>query len=132
MTINVPALSAKSFIYIAVLAAYALLSGPTQAKERIVTVKVSVDTAGLDVGQAAGGRELYSRLARAAAIVCGSGNQVGLQAVDSLTDCMETAIGQAVRSANLPQLTLAYLRNHTLQQAATLGIDVPAVLVAAK
>jgi UrcA family protein len=132
MNINAPVLSVRSFFYIAVLATCVLLTAPIQAKERIVTVKVSVDTAGLDVGQAAGGRELYSRLARAAAIVCGDSIQLGLKAVDSLAGCMETAVGEAVRSANLPQLTVAYLRTHTLQQAATLGIDVPAVLIAAK
>jgi UrcA family protein len=132
MNINAPVLSAKSFIYMAVLAACALLSGPIQAKERIVTVKVSVNTAGLDVAQPAGGRELYSRLAHAAAIVCGGTNQVGLQAVDSFADCIAAAVGEAVRSAKLPQLTVAYLRTHTLQQAAALGIDVPAVLIAAR
>jgi UrcA family protein len=132
MNINATVLNAKSFIYITVLATCALLSGPLEANERIVTVKVSVNTVGLDVGQPAGGRELYSRLAHAAAIVCGGTDRVGLQAVYSFSGCIETTVGEAVRSANLPQLSVAYLRTHTLQQAATLGIDVPAVLVAAK
>jgi UrcA family protein len=130
MHLNAPVPNTKSFIYIVLMTACALLAGPLQAKELAVTLKVN--TAGLKIGQPAGGRELYSRLKHAAAIVCGNGSQVGLQVVESLVGCKEAALGEAVRSANLPQLTVAYLGEHTLQQAATHGIEVPGVLIASK
>ena len=131
MNIRAPVLDAKAFTCAAALAACVLLSGPIQAQERIVTLKVSVNTAGLDAGQPAGARHLYGRLQHAANIVCGKGMRVDLEAVDDFVGCVETAIGEAVRSANLPQLTAEYLRRNTTRQAATHGIDVP-VLVAEK
>ena len=131
MNILAPSLNTKAFVYTAALAACALLSGPVQAEEAVVTVKASVNTAGLDVGQPAGARALYGRLQRAAVEVCGSGMRVGLRAVDDFAGCIETAVGEAVRSANLPQLTLEYLKTHTQQQAVNHRIDVP-VLTAAK
>jgi len=131
MNIRAPVLNAKAFTYAAALAASALLSGAIQAEDRIVSVKVSVSTAGLDLGQPAGARALYTRLQHAATAVCGSRIQVGLQAVDDFAGCIETAVGEAVRSAKLPQLTMEYLRTHTPQQAANHRIDVP-VLTAAK
>ena len=131
MNIRAPVLNAKAFTCVAALAACALLSGPIQAQERIVTVKVSVNTAGLDVGQPAGARRLYSRLQHAANVVCGNGMRVGLRTIDDFAGCVETAIGEAVRSANLPQLTAEYRRTHSLQQATTHEIDVP-VLAAEK
>jgi UrcA family protein len=130
MNIRAPVLNAKAFTYVAALAACALLSAPIQSKERIVTLKVSVNTAGLDVGQPAGARELYSRLRHAANVVCGNGMRVGLQTIGDFAGCVETAIGEAVRSANLPQLTMAYLTTHTLQQATTHGIEVPVLMAA--
>jgi hypothetical protein len=48
--------------------------------------------------------------------------------VANVSGCCEKAVGDAVRSANLPQLTLAYLRTHTPQEAAAHGI--PVVLAA--
>jgi len=36
------------------------------------------------------------------------------------------ALGEAIRSANLPLLTQAYLETHTFRQAAAYGIQVPA------
>jgi UrcA family protein len=90
-----------------------------------------VSIAGLDVGQPAGARALYVRLRHAAIEVCGSGMRVDLRAVDDFAGCIETAVGEAVRSAHLPQLTLEYLKTHTLQQALNHRIDVP-VLTAAQ
>lgn len=130
MNIRTSVLNAKAFACAATLAACALLSAPLQAQERSVTVKASVTTAGLDVGQPAGVRALYGRLQHAAIEVCGRGMRVGLQAVDNFPACIETALGEAVRSANLPQLTLEYLRTHTLQQALNYRIDVPVLTVA--
>jgi UrcA family protein len=129
MNIRAPNLNTKAFA--SALAACALLSGPIQAEEPFVTVKASVSLAGLDVGQPAGARALYVRLRHAAIEGCGSGMRVDLRAVDDFAGCIETAVGEAVRSANLPQLTLEYLKTHTLQQAANRRIDVP-VLTAAQ
>jgi UrcA family protein len=131
MNINAPFLNAKAFLCIAAVTASALLSGPIQATEQTVTVTMTVSTAGLDPRQPADARQLYSQLQTAARVVCGNGNRVGLRPVDNLAKCYEKAVGDAVRSANLPQLTMVYLGSHTLQDAATRGIDVP-VRVAAK
>jgi UrcA family protein len=133
MNTNFPVLKAKACIGTAALAAAAcaILSGPVQAKEHIVDVTLSVNTAGLDLKQPADARELYRRLQKAAYIVCGHGNRVDLRAVPDFAACYEQALGDAVRAANRPQLTLVYLRSHTIQDAATRGIEIPA-LVAAK
>jgi UrcA family protein len=130
MNLNAAVPNTKSCIYIALMTACAHVAGPLQAKELAVTVKVNA--ARLNIGEPAGGRELYSRLKHAASVVCSNGVLAGLQAVESLADCEEAALGEAVRSANLPQLTVAYLEVHTLQQAATHGIEVPGALIASK
>jgi UrcA family protein len=114
---------------IAVAAACAVPSRPVQASDREVTVEVSVSTAGLDLSQPAVAQKLYTRLKNAAYLACGTGKRVGLKPVDDVLGCREKAVGDAVRSANLPQLTLVYLRTHTLQEAAAHGIP---VAVAAK
>lgn len=128
MNTNAPVRSAKVF---AAVAACAVLSSPVQAEGHEVAVTISVSSAGLDLSQPTGARELYSRLQKAANIVCGHGNRVDLIPLDDVAGCYEKAIADAVRSANLPQLTLVYLNTHTLQDAKTRGIDIP-VLVAAK
>ncbi len=130
MNTNFSVLNAKAYICTAAVAA-CILSGPVQAKEHIVDVKLSVNTAGLDLKQPADARALYRRLQKVANIVCGHGNRVDLRAVPDFAACYERALGDAVRSANTPQLTIVYLKSHTLQDAATRGIEVPA-LVAAK
>jgi UrcA family protein len=116
---------------IAAAAACALLSAPIEAEQPAVTVKINVSTAGLDPRQPAGARELYVRLQAAARVVCAHGDRVDLLPVADFAGCYEQAVADAVRSARLPQLTLAYLASHTLQDAATRGIEVP-VMVAAK
>jgi UrcA family protein len=131
MNIRAPNLNTQAIAYAVALAACVLLSGPLQAEEPFVTVKASVSFAGLDVVQPAGARALYVRVRHAAIEVCGRSMRVGLRPVDDFAGCIETAIGEAVRSANLPQLTLEYLKTHTLQQAANHRIDVP-VLTAAQ
>jgi UrcA family protein len=121
----------SSLICIAAVAACAALLRPVRADSHEVTVKISVNAAGLDVNQPAGAAELYSRLRQAARIACTGANRVGLEPVDNVQNCTERALGEAVRTANQPQLTLAYLQKHTPQEAATRGIVVP-TLVAAK
>jgi UrcA family protein len=131
MNLNAPVLNAKILLCIAAASACALLSGPIQAEEQIVTVKLSVSTAGIDPSEPADARELYGRLQSAAHIVCGPANRVGLRPVDNVGACYEKALGSAVRSANLPQLTIVYLRTHSPLEATARGIGVP-VLMAAK
>ncbi len=126
-------LTSKPFICIAAAAAAACaaLSGPVHAKDHEVTVKISVSTAGLDLTQPAGAREVYRRLRLAALTACGDGGRVGLEPVASVHGCYEKALGEAVRSAHQPQLSIVYLATHTIRNAAAYGIEVP-VRVAAE
>jgi len=118
-------LSSRPFICIAAVAACAALSGPVHAKDHEVTVKISVSTAGLDLTQPAGAREVYRRLRLAALTACGDGGRVDLEPVASVHGCYEKALGEAVRSAHQPQLSVVYLATHTIRNAATYGIEVP-------
>jgi UrcA family protein len=130
MNANAPVLNTKSFICIAAVAACAVLSGPVQGKDQVVTVKISVSTAGLNLGQPADAREAYRRLQKVALTLCGGANRVGLEPLPDFAGCYEKALGGAVGSVNRPQLTMAYLRTHSLLDAATHGIDVPPVVTA--
>jgi UrcA family protein len=125
MNTNSPPLNAKSFICIAAVAACAVLAGPVQADDHEVTVNISVSTAGLDLSQPAGAREAYRRIQRGARIACTGGNRVDLEPPTSYTSCYEKALGDAVRSAHQPQLSIVYLDTHTPRDAATYGINVP-------
>jgi UrcA family protein len=131
MNANDPLRNTKPCICIAAVAACVALSGPAQANDHPFTIRLPVSTAGLDLSQPAGAGELFGRLKAAARIVCGSGNRVGLEPVADFQSCYEKALGAAIRSVNRPQLTIAYLKTHTLQDAAAQGIDVP-TLIAAK
>ena len=121
-------LTTKPFICFAAVAAYGLLSGAVQAVDHEVTVKIAVSTAGLDPSQPAGAREVYRRLQRAARTACGDGDRVGLEPPTSFEVCYEQALGDAVRSVHRPQLSIIYLATHTVRDAATYGIEVPARL----
>ena len=116
-------------IFGAAMAAYTLFAGNVVAKE--VTVTYQVNAKGLDLRQPAGAHEYYGRLKKAAWIVCTHGNRVDLQPSPDREGCYEKALGDAVRSVNVPLLTQVYLETHTLREAAAHGIDV-AVQVAAK
>ena len=83
---------------------------------------VTVSTAGLDLSQEAGIRELYSRLKNAADAVCNNVYRVGLEPVTNYTDCYEKALGAAVMSVNKPSLTEIYLSAHTLRDANSHGV----------
>ncbi len=124
------ALTTKPLIYFAAAAACAVLSGPVQANDHEVTVKISVSTAGLDLSQPADARKLYARLRYAADSACTSANIVGLEPVASYHACYEKALGDAVRSVNQPQLRMAYLATHTPDQAEAYGIEIPARIAA--
>lgn len=130
MNTKASSLTTKPFICIALLAACGVLSAPVQAKSHEVTVKITISTAGLDLSQPSGARELYARLQKAARIACTHGMRVDLQPAASFTSCYESALGNAVHSAHQPQLSIVYLATHTVRDAATYGIDVPARLAA--
>jgi UrcA family protein len=118
-------LTTKPFICFAALVACAVLSGAVQAADHEVTVKVPAGTAGLDPSRPAGALEAYRRLKRAARTACGDGDRVGLEPPTSFAACYERALGDAVRSAHRPQLSVIYLAAHTVRDAATYGIEVP-------
>jgi UrcA family protein len=111
------------------IVACTVVAGDASAKE--VTVAFQVTTQGLDLSQPAGVHELYSRLRHAARVVCTHGMRVDLKPVADENACYEKALGEAIRSVNLPLLTQVYLDTHTLREAAACGIDVP-VMIAAK
>ena len=119
----------NAWLVFGAIVACTLFAGDVAAKE--VTVAIQVTTRGLDLSQPAGAHELYSRLQLAARIVCTHGMRVDLKPVPDENACYEKALGDAIRSVNLPLLTLVYLETHTLRQAAARGIDVP-VMIAAK
>jgi UrcA family protein len=119
------ALTTKPFICLAAVVACTALSGVVQATGHQVTIKVPVSTAGLDLSQSAGARELYVRVQRAARVACTHGNRVGLAPPTSFSGCYEKALGDAVHSAHQPQLSIVYLAAHTARDAATYGIEAP-------
>jgi UrcA family protein len=130
MNTKVSSLATKPFICFAAIAACAALFGATQATGHEVTVKIQVSTAGLDLNQPAGAREAYARLQRAAGIACTHGMRVDLQPAASFAGCYEKALGDAVRSARRPQLTMVYLATHATRDAAIYGIEIPVQLAA--
>jgi UrcA family protein len=123
-------LNAKSFIWLAALAACTVLSGQVKADGHEVTVKISVNAGGLDLSRPADAREVYRRVYFAARTACGNGNRVGLQPPPSFVDCYEKALGDAVRSVNRAQLNIVYLASRTRHDAGAYGIEVPARVAA--
>ena len=115
---------------IALIAACGVLSAPVQAKSHEVAVKITVSTTDLDLSRPAGAREAYARLQRATGIACTHGMRVDLQPPASFTGCYEKALGDAIRSANAPQLTQVYLETHSPREAAAHGIVAPAQVAA--
>ncbi len=113
----------------AAVVACTLFAGSVAAKE--VTVAIHVSTHGIDLSQPAGAHEFYMRLQHAARVVCTHGMRVDLEPSPDPEGCYEKALGNAIRSANVPLLTQAYLATHTLREAAAHGIDLP-VQIAAK
>jgi UrcA family protein len=105
-----------------------LFAGTVAAKD--VTVAIHVSTQGLDLRQPTGAREFYTRLQHAARVVCTHGNRVDLATSPDPQGCYEKALGDAIRSADVPLLTRVYLETHTLREAAARRIDVPAQMAA--
>jgi UrcA family protein len=125
MRANTVVLTVRPFIC-AAAAACALAAGQVVADDHDVTVAIHVNSQGLDLTKPAGAQQFYARLAHAAKVACSHGERVDLVPVPDPTACAAKALGSAVRSANQPLLTQAYLGTHTLQEAATYAITLPA------
>lgn len=110
--------------------ASSLFAADVAAKDPTVTVAIHVSTRGLDLSQPAGAHKFYTRLQHAAQVVCTHGNRIDLQPSADPAGCYEKALGDAIRSANLPRLTQIYLETHTVGQASAHGINVPAQVAA--
>jgi UrcA family protein len=129
VTTKTAVLRARSLMGAAAVAC-TLFAGIVAAKDKEVTVAFHVSTKGLDLSQPADAHKFYTRLEVAARVVCTNGNRVGLEPVDDLTSCRQRALGNAIRSTKAPLLTRIYLENHTLRDAAALGIDASTQLAA--
>jgi UrcA family protein len=107
-----------------------LVAGKVSASDRDVTVTIQVNAQGFDLSQPAGARELYRRIENAAYIACTRANRVGLAPASNQSGCYEKALGDAVRSVNVPLLTQTYLATHTVREAMAHGIELPAQMAA--
>jgi UrcA family protein len=116
------------------LAAFAvtgsLIAGLAAAKDHNVTVAVPVNAQGLDLTQPQDARTFYARLQQAAYVVCTDGRRVDLAPADNQKHCYEKALGNAIRATKQPMLTQIYLGEHTMQEAAARGIQVPSQVAA--
>jgi UrcA family protein len=123
-------MTARSVLVAAAAVASVLIAGNVAAKDRTVTVAIHVSAQGLQLNQPADARRFYFRLQLAATVACTHGNRVDLAPPPDPVSCYEKALGDAIRSANLPMLTQIYLGTHTIGEAAARGIEVPAQLAA--
>ena len=113
---------------IAVLLGLAGLIGAAStasAAGHTATVSRQVSTAGLDLNRPEDARELYRRLRVAAKVVCGHGNRIDLVPEVNPAQCEEQALGDVIRRARLPPLTLVYLSMHSIDEAVARGIELP-------
>lgn len=111
---------------LAFVVAGALFAGTALAGDHRVIVAKTISTAGLDLSKPADAQTLYMRLRQAADYVCTLGPRIDLAPVTTPQACFEKALGNAVRDAHAPLVTNAYLINHSLHDAATWGIPLPA------
>ena len=112
---------------LAIVVAGSLFCGLAQAAGDNVIISKAVSAHGLDLNNPADAQTLYRHLRWAAEDVCGRTTRVDLVPIADRS-CFEKALGRAVRQANAPLVTQAYLLTHTLRDAATWGIELPAEL----
>jgi UrcA family protein len=129
MNTKTAALSARCILGAAAVAC-TLFASVGVAEDREVTVAIAVNGQGLDLSQPEGAQKLYMRIKNAAYVACTRANRVGLAPSPDPTGCSEKALADAVRSANAPLLTRAYLATHTLREASVRGIEVPPEIAA--
>ena len=96
-----------------------IFAGSVSAKDHNVTVALRVSAAGLDLSRPADAQTFYTRLRKAAWVVCTHGNRVDLVPADDEKGCFEKALADAVRFVKAPMLTQIYLANHLIQGAGT-------------
>lgn len=106
-----------------------LLAGAIASADPPIVVSVRVSPQGLDLNRPADAQTFYTRLQRAARLVCTNGNKLGLEPLPDPAGCAEQALGNAIRSAKVPSLTQIYLASHTPGQAAAYAISMPAQVV---
>jgi UrcA family protein len=114
----------------AAAAACAVFAGNAAPQGRAIIDSIQVSTRGLDLARPADVQTFYQSLENAAWVLCTRGTRVALEDVDDFKGCYGKTLGEAVRSANLPMLTLTYLQTHTVQEATARGIKVPSQLAA--
>jgi UrcA family protein len=107
-----------------------LICAAATAAEHAVDVSTKISSEGLDLTRPADARTFLTRLEGAAWMLCKRGTRVDLKPVDNFKECYEKSLGDAVRATNKTSVTQAYLVKHTLQDAASHGIQVPAQLAA--
>ena len=125
MNTNAPRISAQSLARLAAVVASIALSGHAVAGDQPVRVSETVSAVGIDVNTPEGASKLYMRLKAASRRVC-TDSRLGLEMPQ--VGCSEDALGNAIRSANRPQLTMVYLRSHTIQTAEAHGISIPILM----
>jgi len=113
----------------ATIATFTVLAAQAQRIDGEVVVTETVEARGFDLATHDGALKLFERLKTAARSVCA--DRLGLEPPESRRACYEDALGRAVESANRTQLSLVYLRTHSLAVAQTYGISAP-LLVADK
>jgi UrcA family protein len=128
MNTHSPRIGRPSLVGRAAAVAAIVLSVSAAAGNQTMHVSEKVSTVGVNVNTPEGARKLYVRLKAASRRVCGD-TRVGLEVPQA--SCSDDALGNAIRSANLPQLTMVYLRWHSVQTAQQHGIRIP-LLVADK
>jgi UrcA family protein len=106
--------------------AFTVFAGSAAAED--VTVAIRVSAKGFDLSQPADAQKFYYKLQYAARVACSGGNRVDLAPPADPRECVEKALAGAIRAAKTPLLTQIYLDAHTLREAATRGIAVPAQL----
>jgi UrcA family protein len=107
-----------------------LSGGVVTASEHIVTVAIHVNYGEFDLNQPADARTFYTRIERAAEVVCTERNRVDLVRIDDYKTCYRKAVSNVIRSLKRPLLTWIYLETHTLKEAEAAGIDLPQQLAA--
>ena len=128
MNTNARRLNARSLVRLAAVVASIAVSGYAHAGNQTFQVSKTVSAVGVDVNTPEGARELYLRLKAASQYVC-TDHRVGLEPPP--VRCVEDALGNAIRSVDGPQLTLVYLRSHSIHTAQAYGMRIP-IMVAAK
>lgn len=120
----------RSILGIAVLAGLLFADKAAVAKDYNVTVAIHVSAKGLDLSQPTDAGIFYKRLKDAAWVACTRADRVNLLPVDDVKGCCGKALAGAIRSARTATLTQIYLADHTPQEAAAYGIQMPTQMVA--